>query len=160
MGHATDLHQSALTPQKNEMQLFFPAEPMAVRKALKASMAGLMHLNLTSDEKGVIEIVLAEVLNNVVEHAYANNKNGVVELQVKRMSDNLVFTVLDDGVPLQGDDVLKGPAPKLEGPVADLPEGGFGWFLIKELTQDLTYIRSNVRNKLNFTIALANTRVS
>ncbi|MCK8464119.1 ATP-binding protein [Aliiroseovarius sp. S1339] len=142
------------------MKLVFPADPVAVRGALKASMSGLTNLNLTIDERGVIEIVLAEVLNNVVEHAYAHHTSGVIELRVKRGADRLHFTVLDDGVPLPDDGLPETPSHSLAGPVDDLPEGGFGWFLIKELTQDLNYVRSDIRNRLDFTIALADTRVS
>ena len=160
MGQANHRHKSALTPKTDEMNLVFPARPMAVRRALQASMTGLARLNLTIDEQGIIEIVLAEVLNNVVEHAYAHHKSGVIELRVKRMSDNLCFTVLDDGVPLPKGNLPEHTRHTLSGPLEDLPEGGFGWSLIQDLTQDLHYVRSDVRNRLNFTIALADTQIS
>lgn len=160
MGQAHQRHNSALSPETDEMSLVFPARPMAVRRALRASMTGLSRLNLTSDERGVIEIVLAEVLNNVVEHAYAHHKDGVVELRVKRRKDSLEFTVLDDGVPLPNGALPKRSEHCLNVPVEDLPEGGFGWSLIQELTRDLRYHRSNVRNRLEFTIKLADTQIS
>ncbi|WP_275393107.1 ATP-binding protein [Aliiroseovarius sp. Z3] len=160
MGQADQRHKSALSPTTDEMKLVFPARPMAVRQALQASMTGLARLNLTVDEQGIIEIVLAEVLNNVVEHAYAHHKKGVIELRVKRMSDSLNFTVLDDGVPFPKGNLPAHPSHTLAGPVEDLPEGGFGWSLIRDLTKDLHYVRSDVRNRLDFSIALADTRIS
>ena len=39
----------------------------------------------------------------------------------------------------------------------DLPEGGFGWFLIRELTHDLTYRRDGSRNHLSFRMVLGGT---
>ena len=36
--------------------------------------------------------------------------------------------------------------------VADLPEGGFGWYLIRTLTQELTYLRDGERNLLSMCI--------
>ncbi|SEV89818.1 serine/threonine-protein kinase RsbW [Aliiroseovarius sediminilitoris] len=160
MGRANHRHKSALSPETDEMRLVFPARPMAVRRALQASMTGLSRLNLTADERGVIEIVLAEVLNNVVEHAYDHHKDGVIELQVRRMQDSLSFTVLDDGVPLPKGNLPEHTRNKLDGPVEELPEGGFGWSLIQDLTRDLHYVRSDVRNRLDFTIVLADTRIS
>ena len=34
----------------------------------------------------------------------------------------------------------------------DLPEGGFGWFLIRSLTRDLTYLREDGYNMLCFCV--------
>jgi serine/threonine-protein kinase RsbW len=34
--------------------------------------------------------------------------------------------------------------------LADLPEGGFGWYLIRSLTEELSYRRSNGINRLSF----------
>lgn len=160
MGQAKDHHQSAFMPQKDEMKLVFPASPLAVRNALKASITGLAHLKLSQDEKGVIEIVLAEVLNNVVEHAYKQHRSGVIEMRVKRQSDRLLISVLDDGVPMPNHDLPTSAARDVDVPIADLPEGGFGWFLIKELTQDLHYKRSGIRNQLDFTILLKDTSLN
>jgi serine/threonine-protein kinase RsbW len=36
----------------------------------------------------------------------------------------------------------------------DLPEGGFGWFLIRELTKDLQYVRHEDQNRLTFSIPI------
>ena len=160
MGRANELHETAMTPKKNEMSLVFPADPMAVRRALKASMTGLIHLELNQDDKGVVELVLAEVLNNVVEHAYAHQHNGIMELQIKRNGHQLEVTVLDEGVPLPSDSVPIAPIHDLDVPVDNLPEGGFGWFLIKELTQNLQYTRCGTRNCLTFELPLQGTRVS
>lgn len=159
MGQADQHHKSALTPRNDEMTLVFPAQPMAVRQALKSSLTGLSHLKLSTEERGIVEIVLAEVLNNVVEHGYAHHPGGIVELRIKRCGDMLNFTVLDEGVPLPCGDVPKQPIQTLEGPVEDLPEGGFGWSIITQLTRQMRYVRSDVRNRLDFSIALADTRI-
>ena len=34
--------------------------------------------------------------------------------------------------------------------LVDLPEGGFGWHLIRTLTRDLAYVRSGGCNRLSF----------
>ncbi len=160
MGRGTDLHQTAMTPHRNEMRLVFPADSLAVRRALQASMAGLTHLELSQDDKGTVELVLAEVLNNVVEHAYAQNAAGVIELQVERKDQMLEVSVTDEGVPLPNHALPTSGQHDLEVPVDNLPEGGFGWFLIKELTQDLRYSRNGSQNRLTFILPLQGTRVS
>ncbi len=45
-------------------------------------------------------------------------------------------------------------APPPGGGVGDLPEGGFGWSLIRTLTTDLSYSRQAGRNELHVVIPL------
>jgi serine/threonine-protein kinase RsbW len=93
------------------------------------------------------------VLNNVVEHAYAEHGRGVVEVEVELTSAALLFRVRDDGRPMPEGEAPAGEARDLEVGTDDLPEGGFGWFLIRELTEGLCYRRIGNRNELTFRIA-------
>lgn len=160
MGRAKDLHEAALAPQKTEVTQVFTADPLSVRRALKASTKAFGHLELPQEKTGVVEIVLAEVLNNIVEHSYADQHKGVIELAIQRSKFDLTFTVIDDGIPLP--DSLPKPSSErnLNCPVKDLPEGGFGWALIRELTEDVRYQRCGTRNRMEFTINLEGTPMS
>ena len=40
-------------------------------------------------------------------------------------------------------------------PMQDMPEGGFGWFLIKDLAKDVTYHRVKAENHLSLRLAVA-----
>lgn len=135
---------------------FLASEP-AVRTIL-GDLRGWLHgANVPADSLGTVELVLAEALNNIVEHAYAQTGRGPVQMSVRRHKAHLAFDVLDQGLPLPG---LVLPVPNLpgtDGPVCTLPEGGFGWFLIHRLTYDLTYQRDTGRNHLCFNIRTNNT---
>jgi len=99
------------------------------------------------------EIVLAEVLNNVVEHAYAEDGIGRVTVEIQVSQDRFDCLVQDSG---QG--LPPGPLPGAAMPKADLavpqdwPEGGFGWALVRELPCNLSYRRAEGRNSLTFSI--------
>ncbi len=136
------------------LKLWLPADPASVRQALKTAMAALGEMPVAAVLADVVEIVLAEVLNNVVEHAYAGDGGGIVELEVVREERALAFSVRDKGLPMPGGDMPEGRAHDLDAMADDLPEGGFGWFLIRELTQDLSYARTGTGNELTFRIAL------
>ncbi len=136
------------------LTLRFPADPASVRQALKTAMAAFGEMPVAAGLGDVVEIVLAEVLNNVVEHACAENGRGLVELEVVPEATALAFLVRDDGEPMPGGDAPEGRAHDLDAMADDLPEGGFGWFLIRELTQDLSYARTGTCNELRFRIAL------
>ena len=138
--------------QKGRFQLVFPGDQLAVRRTLKKAMEFLRGLDFSQDSCGPIELVLAEAINNVIEHAYAGHSHGVVELSIELSGKDLFFTILDDGLPMPDNRAPKGQEHDLSCEVVDLPEGGFGWFLIRELTRDLIYTRTGSRNRLQFTI--------
>jgi len=136
--------------EHQELKLIFPSDPLAVRRALKSVLTGLSHLNLSSDDCDTVELVLAEVMNNVVKHAYANQRTGMIELQVTNGKGGLSCVVLDDGFEMPEGNPPMGQPHNLNCAREDLPEGGFGWFLIRELARDLGYERDGNRNKLSF----------
>ena len=61
-----------LDPRPAVLRLTFPASPSAVRETLARMMAAMPLAGLSDSERGTAEIVLAEVLNNIAEHAYAD----------------------------------------------------------------------------------------
>lgn len=138
----------------NRVHLLFPADASSVRTVLKTVLAALAAMDLEEDLPGVVEIVLAEVLNNIVEHAYAERGEGRVELEIRRSPAALHFRLRDEGVAMPDGAAPDGSARDLDVAIDDLPEGGFGWFLIRELTQALRYRRVDDRNELTFRIAL------
>lgn len=107
---------------------------------------------LTEDSRGTVEIVLAEVLNNVVEHAYARYP-GPIEVTITSGQGYLFVRMVDRGLPMPNEDLPGaglGKAPNIQ----DLPEGGFGWYLIRSLSQELTYLRDGPDNVLSFCIGV------
>lgn len=125
-----------------------PGEPLAVRDGLRVICGSELARGLSEDERGTMEIVLAEVLNNIVEHAYSES-SGEIEVALKLSLDSLAVTVVDRGLPMPDGDA---PAGKLKplGEFDDLPEGGFGWHLIRTLSRELVYRRENGENRLSF----------
>ncbi|MBM9593700.1 ATP-binding protein [Rhodobacteraceae bacterium MCCB 386] len=106
---------------------------------------------VADEQRGTVELVLAEVMNNISKHAYAG-ACGRIELDIARDGDDLSFSVVDDGRPMPCGVLPRGCAAELDCAVEDLPEGGFGWRLIRELTRDLVYLRIGERNHLAFRI--------
>ncbi|SPH24137.1 Serine/threonine-protein kinase BtrW [Defluviimonas aquaemixtae] len=131
----------------------FRADPGVVRDVLRAAVARFAR-RLSAEEAGTLELALAEVLNNVVEHGYAGLPPGPVEIDITHDSDALWCQVSDEGHPMPD---LKPPEGRLQpvtGMIDDLAEGGWGWALIRTLTADLNYARIDGRNELSFRLAL------
>ena len=137
-----------------EVRILFPSDPLAVRSALGGVLHGLAYLELSPDACGTLELVLAEALNNVVEHAHGGSGDGSIEIRVVHDAaygaSALICELIDDGAPM-----ADGP-PGPEAPdAASLPEGGFGWMLIRELARDIDYARLGDRNRLRFHLDVA-----
>lgn len=135
---------------RNQLRVIFPNHPLAVRDALKSTLDGLRHLDLSEDEASTIELVLAEVMNNVVEHAFPDEREGIIELHMAYATDGLDCTVKDNGLAMPNGNppVTCPPDPGLSLDL--LAEGGFGWFLIRELASDLGYAHDGTHNVLTF----------
>lgn len=122
----------------------------AVRAGLSALMAADVFRDLSDDARMSAELVMAEVMNNIVEHAYAS-RGGRIEVALQRVPRGLACRFTDSGLPMPGGTPPPGRDPLQAGMAAgDLPEGGFGWGLIRLLSEDLCYRRIGNRNQVSF----------
>mgnify|MGYP000455809406 CR=1 FL=1 len=132
------------TPAKGEY-LFAICLP-----ALDAVTPNVLHrvdMALAADHakgiRGDVQLALAEAMNNVSEHAYPDTSLGAVAVSVSRMDGALIVTVTDWGCGYTGDLTrLVQPDPQ------SLKEGGYGWFLIRELTVSCDYTQQAEKNRL------------
>ena len=129
---------------------------LAVRDALAQLLDGLAPLALDVEEAGTVELVMAEALNNIVEHAYPPaDAAGPITISCAQDQDGLRLTVVDLGRPMPDGTTPVGAAANLNVDFCDMPEGGFGWFLIKDLAKDVRYERIGQENRLALRIAVA-----
>lgn len=149
------------------------ANPHSVRDGLRQAMLWAAPYLHSEEARGAAEIVLAEVLNNIVEHAYSGGISlgnaespfplpllGAPAVQMQSGADEAVCLILspsatgliclveDRGARMHG----MGPNASAAPDPADLPEGGYGWPLIRALCQDLDYERVGALNRLRFTL--------
>lgn len=129
------------------------AEPAHVRQTL-ADLRARFAPEVGADALGRLELVLAEVMNNVGEHAGGADASAPATLSmhlcVVMHDTGLACAITDDGGLLPADCLRPRSLPDLDP--QDLPEGGFGWCLIQGLTQSLCYYREDRRNCLAFTV--------
>ncbi|WP_410218103.1 ATP-binding protein [Paracoccus sp. (in: a-proteobacteria)] len=156
----------AAAPSQPLFHRVLKAEPVIVRDTLQDVRQRFRH-EISEDTMGRLELVLAEVMNNVAEHAgpegtWTIDKSGrspkkvsrpVIHLCIVRHNSGLACALTDDGNSLPAECLLPRGLPSMAP--EDLPEGGFGWFLIQDLTQALCYYREESRNYLAFSIPFA-----
>ncbi|MEX0369392.1 MAG: ATP-binding protein, partial [Tateyamaria sp.] len=78
-----------------------------------------------------------------------------IDISCVHGSDGLRLTVVDTGHAMPDGQTPVGAAADLDVDLCDMPEGGFGWFLIKDLAKDVEYRRREQENHLQLRIAVA-----
>ncbi|MFT4012072.1 MAG: ATP-binding protein [Paracoccus sp. (in: a-proteobacteria)] len=144
----------------------FRADPLTVRDALtflRQRFAG------TAGEEVIarVELALAEVLNNICEHGSRPSvarptdhlQSPLIHLCVIRHVGGIACAITDDGKPLPTECLDRRSLPYIsaegdDDAVLSLPEGGFGWYLIQDLTASLSYFREGRRNFLAFIVPI------
>lgn len=141
-------------PQGQIVDLTFKATFRWVRRAIHETMDALEECEISNEELGSVEIVLAEALNNIVEHAYPEGEPGRIRLRLRQRRSGLMVEIRDFGRPMPNGRAPIGNYPNGETKDDPMPEGGFGWYLIRELVHDLIYDRRDGENFLIFRLAV------
>lgn len=85
-----------------------------------------------------LRICLAEALNNCIEHGYAGMPGRPIWLRAAWVPGHVQVEIRDLGAP-PPDGVLDASSAAVPSPeglaLADLPEGGWGWMLIRRLAR-------------------------
>ena len=131
------------------------ATPAGVRHALLQTIGHLKNLGVAPAVLSDTELVLAEVLNNIVEHALVAKTDTSFSLQLWHRGTQLEFMTQDSGKPMPNHMLPAAGMPNLNVKRADLPEGGFGWPIFLTLAQNICYRRAGRTNALRFDIPLA-----
>lgn len=137
------------TGKRGKFALSFRATEMEARNGVCAVAQELRSQGVSEDTAGDIEIALAEAINNIVEHAYAGVEPGNVRVICSFQQSRLDIRISDKGFPLPADELPAGAPAVITADKQSLPEGGFGWFLIRQLTSDIRYDRINGHNRLS-----------
>ena len=94
-----------------------------------------------------VQIVLAEALNNIMEHGFKGKNAGSVEIHINLAGNSIQVCLTDDGMAFIPPEAVKSPLGDKDD-LANLPEGGFGWFLIRQITTSYDLHRVAGRNHL------------
>ncbi|MFT4715183.1 MAG: serine/threonine-protein kinase RsbW [Paracoccaceae bacterium] len=149
--HPNDANQNYRT---DSIALRFAATTSDVRSSMILVRKVLAVMDLAEDDIGNVELVLAEALNNVVEHACADRIDHLIYLDLSHATGRLECRICDPGKPMPGAEPPKGAAIDPLTDLGDLAEGGFGWMLIRELSDEVRYQRIGEENHLFLAIPI------
>jgi serine/threonine-protein kinase RsbW len=132
------------------LQVAIKSVQIEVTNVVSRISGWLMSHSVDEDIVGELELVMAEALNNVVEHAYLYAEDGEIEILVVLTADRLRTHIVDSGRKFDG------PPPFKDMDIEncdfeELPEGGFGWNLIRTLTDVVEFEHREDKNRLTLT---------
>jgi len=119
-------------------EIVLPAEPSAVRQA-RAWLAETTAELLDAARRIDVELVLSEVVANAVRHG---GPGRAIRVAATRGADHLRVDVTDDG---------PGLAPRPNAMASDR-YGGFGLFIVEQLTRRWGVARENLRTRVWFEV--------
>ena len=96
-----------------------------------------------------LRLCLAEALNNVVEHAYQGEGGHEIDVTIGLRKGAFEVIIIDDGRPMPDGAIPDGAIDFDAMEFDELPEGGFGWMLIRNEVDFLGYERRDNRNVLS-----------
>ncbi len=127
---------------KHSARFSCEATSLAVRHTLEELTGRLASWSVPPDPR--VELAVAEAMNNIVEHAYADNPDGRIHLDLELLPEGVSIALSDRGVAMPDGAVPAGSMPAPE----TLPEGGWGWSLIHACCDGLHYERVHGANEL------------
>lgn len=101
-----------------------------------------------SETADAMRLCLAEALNNIVEHAYDGAHGKPIFADVKFSTERLEVLLIDEGKPMPEGHAPTGDYDPDLDDLESLPEGGFGWMLIRSQMDEIDYNRRDGCNVL------------
>lgn len=124
----------------------FEAKFENVGGSIARAQACLADQQVDEEVASMCMLALSEAINNVVEHAYPDHCDGLVELHIQITKTSILFQVRDCGAMPPSD--LFASADDMPDPF-DLPEGGWGLSVISSVMDDIGLTCENGFNQLN-----------
>lgn len=108
------------------------------------------NLDIPQKATNNINLFAEEWFINVADYAYPN-KVGDITTNIEKQNNNVIVEFYDEGIKFNP---LKQSTPDIDAKLEDRPNGGLGIFLIKQMTDEISYHRSKGKNILRLTIKI------
>lgn len=90
-------------------------------------------------------LIAEEVVCNAIDHGFEAHRSHEIIISTAHTDEQLSIEFRDDGLPYNP---LDRPTPDLDCDIIDRPIGGLGVHLVRELADEVTYVRDAMHNVL------------
>ena len=140
-----------MAPDEDQLPAGSMLQPAELEKleALQDHLAGCAReFGLEARRAGMLALALEEIFVNICHYAYPDTPGPVV-LNCRSDGDRLVVEVVDHGRPF---DLSAISEPDLAADIDARPVGGLGWFLVRQVADELECFRADGRNVVRLTL--------
>lgn len=109
---------------------------------------------LDETEAYLLELAVVEAVSNVIRHAYGNRPGHPVDITVTVARQEMAMEIRDRGVALDPDVLTRAGEPAEPAGISDLPEGGLGLSIIKQVMDKVSYASRDGINVLRMSKSL------
>jgi len=127
-----------------ELNLNIISDYAAVPEISRSIRGFLLDQNVEDHICNAAEICLIEALNNVIKHAYLGDHTKTIDITVRKDNESLELRMIDEGKPRES--LVVNELDFDPGDIQNLPEGGMGLFIIKQLMDEMNYYTINGKN--------------
>ncbi|MEI6337919.1 MAG: ATP-binding protein [Verrucomicrobiota bacterium] len=113
--------------------------------ANKAASVWLADRNAPPSIDYLANLAIEELLTNCIKYGYDDAGEHLVQISLRMADNQLELTVTDDGHAFNPLDL---PPPNTNLPVADMPIGGLGIHLLRQMSNRMEYRRIDGKNQL------------
>lgn len=99
------------------------------------------------------QLIVEEVLVNIIQYGYENRSDGYIDLRIEINNQQLIMTFKDSGKPFNPLTEIVLPDTSMDD--EERSQGGFGFFLVQQLAQQVDYVYLNGNNILTVRQAIA-----
>ncbi len=139
---------SAVFLRQQQVIVRVPARYESVR-ALTALLGRFMQsARLGEQEAFACRLALDEACVNIIEHAYANDPGGEIEMLIKAAPGHCTIRLTDYG---HSYDPATLPPPQIGSNLESVRPGGLGLFLMQQVMDEVTYTAGPDGNSLSMT---------
>lgn len=103
--------------------------------------------SIPDSEMRQIRLIIEEIFSNVIRFAFSDSQEHFVQVQLKRISNEITIQIQDDGIPFNPLDYNQGATTDPASSV----DGGMGLTLIKTFSNSISYERVDNHNHLLIT---------
>ncbi len=106
-----------------------------------------------ADEKKLlkIDLLLEELIVNIIKYGLSGVENGLIRVSVDLKGHCLLLEISDNGIAFNP---LDQKAPDLSINIKDRKPGGFGIFIVKQISRSMEYVRQSNMNIIRLAIDL------
>jgi len=92
-----------------------------------------------------IETAVEELVTNAIKYAFGSCRKGTITIEASATAERAVLVIEDNG---EAFDPTEAPVARVNRSLEEMPVGGLGIHLVRELTDGFRYERINDRNQV------------